>query len=39
MALYTSGYLDRLGFKYRPATPESTYRQPHKVYSRMKAAR
>jgi phospholipase C len=31
--LQTSGYLDRLGFKYRPATPESTYRQPHSVMS------
>src|SRR4051794_35723858 len=39
MALLTSGYLDRLGFKYRPATPESTYRQPHKVRSRAHAAR
>ena len=35
MDLYTSGYLDRLGFKYRPATPESTFRQPHKVMSRL----
>jgi phospholipase C len=35
--LLTSGYLDRLGFKYRPATPASTYRQPHKVHSRLKA--
>jgi phospholipase C len=34
-ALLTSGYLDRLGFKYRPATPESTYRQPHMVQSRL----
>src|SRR3954447_23840807 len=33
--LRTSGYLDRLGFKYRPATPASTYRQPHKVVSAM----
>ena len=32
--LRTSGYLDRLGFKYKPATPESTYREPHKVVSR-----
>jgi phospholipase C len=29
--LLTSGYLDRLGFKYRPATPSSTYRQPDKI--------
>jgi phospholipase C len=34
-ALLTSGYLDRLGFKYRPATPASTYRQPHKIASRL----
>ena len=33
--LLTSGYLDRLGFKYKPATPESTYRKPHKVRSRL----
>jgi hypothetical protein len=39
MALLTSGYLDRLGFKYRPATAESTYRQPHKMRSRADAAR
>jgi phospholipase C len=31
--LRSSGYLDRLGFKYRPATAESTYRQPHTVVS------
>jgi phospholipase C len=35
--LLTSGYLDRLGFKYRPATPASTDRQPHKVHSRLEA--
>jgi phospholipase C len=35
--LLTSGYLDRLGFKYRPATPASTYRQPHKVHARLHA--
>jgi phospholipase C len=34
-ALLTSGYLDRLGFKYRPATAASTYRQPHMVSSRL----
>jgi phospholipase C len=33
--LLTSGYLDRLGFKYRPATAASTYRQPHMVSSRL----
>jgi phospholipase C len=37
MALLTSGYLDRLGFKYRPATPASTYRQPHKVHTRLQS--
>jgi phospholipase C len=37
VALLTSGYLDELGFKYRPASPESTYRQPKKVESRLKA--
>jgi phospholipase C len=37
--MLTSGYLDQLGFKYRPATPESTYRQPHKVHSRLHAAK
>jgi phospholipase C len=26
--LYTSGYLDRLGFRYRPATPDTIYRHP-----------
>jgi phospholipase C len=26
--LYTSGYLERLGFKYRPATPSTMYRHP-----------
>jgi phospholipase C len=31
--LLTSGYLDRLGFKYRPATPGLVYRQPHKIVS------
>jgi phospholipase C len=31
MTLVTSGYLDRLGFEYRPATLESTYREPTKV--------
>src|SRR4051812_26604621 len=29
--LVTSGYLDRLGFEYKPATAESTYREPSKV--------
>jgi phospholipase C len=29
--LMTSGYLDRMGFQYRPATPASTFRQPSTV--------
>jgi phospholipase C len=37
--LLDSGYLDRLGFKYRPATPASTYRQPHKVITRLEGGR
>jgi hypothetical protein len=24
----TSGYLERLGFKYKPATPATMYRHP-----------
>jgi phospholipase C len=31
MALHTSGYLDRLGFEYRPASASSTFREPSKV--------
>jgi phospholipase C len=31
--MLTSGYLDRLGFKYRPATPSTMYRRPHMVAS------
>ena len=31
MTLVTSGYLDRLGFHYRPATSDSTYREPSKL--------
>jgi phospholipase C len=31
MNLVTSGYLERLGFEFKPSTPESTYRQPHTV--------
>jgi phospholipase C len=38
-ALRTSGYLDRLGFRYRPATPASTYRHPHKVTSALEGGR
>jgi phospholipase C len=29
--LLTSGYLDRLGFKYRPATPSTMFRHPSKL--------
>jgi phospholipase C len=29
--LVTSGYLDRLGFDYRPASPASTFREPTKI--------
>jgi phospholipase C len=36
MALLTSGYLDKLGFKYRPACAESTFREPKKVESRLR---
>jgi len=31
MDLVSSGYLERLGFHYRPATAESTFREPHKI--------
>jgi phospholipase C len=30
-ALHTSGYLERLGFRYRPATPGRTFRHPSKL--------
>jgi phospholipase C len=29
--LLTSGYLERLGFKYRPATPATMFRHPSKL--------
>ena len=29
--LVNSGYLDRLGFDYRPASPDSTFREPTKI--------
>jgi phospholipase C len=29
--LLTSGYLDRLGFRYKPATAASTFREPDKI--------
>jgi phospholipase C len=31
MELVHSGYLERLGFKYRPSSPDSMFRQPHKT--------
>jgi phospholipase C len=37
--LLTSGYLDRVGFKYKPATPETMFRQPHKIVSGLKGIR
>jgi phospholipase C len=33
MDLVNSGWLDRLGFDYRPARPEDLFRQPHSVRS------
>ena len=38
MTLVTSGYLDRFGFDYVPATAESTFRQPHSVSSALAAS-
>jgi len=38
-ALRTSGYLERLGFHYRPATHESTWREPHKMRKAIEASR
>ena len=35
-ALLDSGYLDRLGFDYRPATAESTFREPSKFASALR---
>ena len=35
--MLTSGYLDRLGFKYRPATPETMFREPSKIQSRLRS--
>jgi len=29
--LVTSGYLDRLGFDYKPASAASTFREPSKI--------
>ena len=33
----TSGYLERLGFKYRPATAATTFRQPSEITSRLRS--
>jgi phospholipase C len=38
LELVSSGYLERLGFDFQPATPESTYRQPHTVLEAYNAA-
>ena len=38
-ALRTSGYLERLGFHHRPATHESTWREPHKMRKAIEASR
>jgi phospholipase C len=36
--LLTSGYLDRLGFRYRPATPDRIFREPSRVVQAHRAA-
>jgi phospholipase C len=33
MNLVTSGYLDRLGYDFKPATPSSIFREPRKIVS------
>jgi hypothetical protein len=33
MEMVTSGYLERLGFDFRPATVAGTYREPSKLLS------
>jgi phospholipase C len=35
-ALYYSGFLDKMGFKYKPATAAGMFRQPHKIVSGLK---
>src|SRR3954454_7286671 len=35
--MLTSGYLDRLGFDYKPADPATMYRKPHMVSSALEA--
>ena len=37
-ALRTSGYLDRLGFEYRPATASGMFREPTKIEALLRAA-
>ena len=37
--LRDSGYLERLGFDYKPATPSSTFREPDKVRRAYEAAK
>jgi hypothetical protein len=37
--LRDSGYLDRLGFDYRPATASTMFREPDKVTKAYEAAR
>lgn len=36
--LYSSGYLDRLGFDFKPATAASTFREPSKVAQALAAS-
>jgi phospholipase C len=36
-ALRTSGYLDRLGFDYRPATASAMFREPTKIEALLRA--
>ena len=37
--MVTSGYLDRLGFDYRAATPADAFREPDKVVSTLVGSR
>ena len=37
--LRTSGYLDRLGFDYRPATASAMFREPTKIEALLRAGR
>ena len=38
-ALLTTGYLERLGFHYRPATPEILFREPDKARAALAGGR